>query len=57
MSLRPGITLESLNQRGRGRLPDLFGFRVMALEQGCWSPRSTSGRSSSRPTASCMRPR
>ncbi len=34
MSLRPGITLEQLNQRGRGRLPDLFGFRVMALEQG-----------------------
>jgi 1,4-dihydroxy-2-naphthoyl-CoA hydrolase len=34
MSLRPGITLESLNQRGRGSLPDLFGFRVMALEQG-----------------------
>jgi 1,4-dihydroxy-2-naphthoyl-CoA hydrolase len=34
MSLRPGVTLESLNQRGRGSLPDLFGFRVMALEQG-----------------------
>src|SRR5512141_962353 len=34
MSLHPGITLEALNQRGRGRLPDLFGFRVMALEQG-----------------------
>jgi 1,4-dihydroxy-2-naphthoyl-CoA hydrolase len=34
MSLRPGVTLESLNQRGRGTLPDLFGFRVMALEQG-----------------------
>lgn len=34
MALRADITLESLNQRGRGRLPGLFGFRVMALEQG-----------------------
>ena len=34
MSLRPDVTLDSLNERGRGRLPGLFGFRVMALEQG-----------------------
>jgi len=34
MSLRPEMTLDVLNARGRGCLPDLFGFRVMALEQG-----------------------
>jgi uncharacterized protein (TIGR00369 family) len=34
MSLRPDITLESLNQRGKGRLPGLFGFRVMTIEEG-----------------------
>ncbi len=34
MSLRPEITVESLNRRGTGRLPGLVGFRVMALEQG-----------------------
>ena len=34
MSLRAGITVEMLNERGRGRLPELVGFRVMALEQG-----------------------
>ena len=34
MGLRPGIDVTSLNQRGIGRLPGLFGFRVMALEQG-----------------------
>ena len=34
MSLRPGLTVEALNQRGTGRLPALFGFRVMAVEQG-----------------------
>ena len=34
MSLRPDITLANLNARGAGRLPALFGFRVMALEQG-----------------------
>lgn len=34
MSLRPGITVDVLNQRGAGRLPALFGFRVMAVEQG-----------------------
>jgi 1,4-dihydroxy-2-naphthoyl-CoA hydrolase len=32
--LRPEITVETLNQRGRGRLPEMFGLRVMALEQG-----------------------
>ena len=34
MSLRPEITLEGLNARGKGRLPGLVGFRVMAVEQG-----------------------
>jgi uncharacterized protein (TIGR00369 family) len=34
MSLRPEFTLESANKRGVGRLPGLFGFRVMAVEQG-----------------------
>src|SRR5512147_151878 len=34
MSLCPGITVDVLNQRGAGRLPGLFGFRVMAVEQG-----------------------
>jgi len=34
MSLRAGITVEMMNERGRGRLPELVGFRVMALEQG-----------------------
>jgi 1,4-dihydroxy-2-naphthoyl-CoA hydrolase len=34
LSLRPEITLEKLNARGAGRLPALFGFRVMAIEQG-----------------------
>jgi uncharacterized protein (TIGR00369 family) len=34
MSLRPGITVESLNARGEGRLPGLVGFRVSAVEQG-----------------------
>jgi uncharacterized protein (TIGR00369 family) len=34
MSLRPGVTVDVLNQRGAGRLPALFGFRVMAVEQG-----------------------
>jgi 1,4-dihydroxy-2-naphthoyl-CoA hydrolase len=34
MSLRPEITVDSLNRRGDGRLPGLFGFRVMAVEQG-----------------------
>jgi 1,4-dihydroxy-2-naphthoyl-CoA hydrolase len=34
MSLRADITLDGLNARGKGRLPGLFGFRVMAVEQG-----------------------
>jgi uncharacterized protein (TIGR00369 family) len=34
MSLRAGLTLELVNARGKGYLPELFGFRVMALEQG-----------------------
>jgi len=34
MQLRPGVTVEKMNTRGAGRLPGLFGFRVMALEQG-----------------------
>jgi uncharacterized protein (TIGR00369 family) len=34
MTLRPGITIDNMNQRGAGRLPGLVGFRVMALEQG-----------------------
>ena len=34
MSLRPGVTLEKMNTRGAGRLPGLFGFRVMAVEEG-----------------------
>ena len=34
MALRPEMTLEAMKQRGRGRLPDLVGFRPMALEQG-----------------------
>ena len=31
MALRPELTLEAANQRGSGRLPGLFGFRVTAL--------------------------
>ena len=34
MTIRPGITVERLNERGKGRLPGLFGFRIMAVEQG-----------------------
>jgi uncharacterized protein (TIGR00369 family) len=34
MALRPGVTLEKMNTRGAGRLPGLFGFRVMAVEEG-----------------------
>ncbi len=32
--MRDGITLDSLNARGAGRLPGLVGFRVKALEEG-----------------------
>lgn len=34
MALRSDIKLAELNTRGAGRLPGLFGFRVLALEQG-----------------------
>ena len=34
MTLRSGMTVEAMNQRGAGCLPGLVGFRVMALEQG-----------------------
>jgi len=34
MTLRRSITVDVLNQRGQGRLPGLFGFRIMAIEQG-----------------------
>ena len=34
MSLRPGLTLDKMNARGKGRLPGIFGFRVTSLEQG-----------------------
>ena len=34
MPLRPGLTLEVMNARGKNRLPGLFGFRVMAIEEG-----------------------
>jgi uncharacterized protein (TIGR00369 family) len=34
MSLRPDVTVATLNARGRGALPELIGFRVMALELG-----------------------
>ncbi|HEX2389751.1 MAG TPA: PaaI family thioesterase, partial [Casimicrobiaceae bacterium] len=31
MALRPEFTLEAANQRGRGFLPGLFGFRVVGI--------------------------
>jgi len=31
MALRPEFTLEAANQRGSGRLPGLFGFRVTGV--------------------------
>jgi uncharacterized protein (TIGR00369 family) len=34
MTLRAGLTPEVLNRRGVGFLPELVGFRVMAVEQG-----------------------
>jgi 1,4-dihydroxy-2-naphthoyl-CoA hydrolase len=34
MALRPGVTLEMLNQRGTDRLPGLVGFRVTAFDEG-----------------------
>jgi 1,4-dihydroxy-2-naphthoyl-CoA hydrolase len=33
-TLRHDVTIESLLERQRGRLPDLLGFRPIALEQG-----------------------
>jgi len=33
-TLRDDITIESLLERQRGRLPDLLGFRPLVLEQG-----------------------
>ncbi|WP_028221189.1 PaaI family thioesterase [Paraburkholderia oxyphila] len=33
-TLRTDITVDSLHERQRGRLPDLIGFRTVALEQG-----------------------
>ncbi|MFX1762726.1 PaaI family thioesterase [Paraburkholderia sp. A1RI-2L] len=32
--LRTDITIDSLHQRQRGRLPELIGFRAVALDQG-----------------------
>ncbi|MFX1671729.1 PaaI family thioesterase [Paraburkholderia sp. A2WS-5] len=32
--LRTDITIDSLHQRQRGRLPELMGFRALALDQG-----------------------
>jgi len=34
MPLRPGLTLDFMKGRGRDRLPGLFGFRLMAMEEG-----------------------
>ena len=34
MSLRSGVTVDLMNGRGGGWLPGLFGFRVMAVEEG-----------------------
>ena len=34
MSLRPGVTVENMNERGGGWLPALFGFCVTSLEEG-----------------------
>jgi 1,4-dihydroxy-2-naphthoyl-CoA hydrolase len=34
MALRPGVTLDILNQRGTGRLPGLVGFRATAFDEG-----------------------
>ena len=33
MALRSGFTLEAANRRGTGFLPELFGFRVMAISE------------------------
>ncbi len=34
MTLRADVTVDKLNERCRGTLPALLGFRVVALEQG-----------------------
>ena len=34
MPLRPGITIDAINERCRGSLPGLVGFRITALEEG-----------------------
>ena len=34
MPLRPGLSLDIMNGRGKDRLPGLFGFRVVAMEEG-----------------------
>lgn len=34
MSLRAGITVDVMRQRGTGRLPGLVGFRVTEIEEG-----------------------
>ena len=34
MPLKPDVTLESLNQRGIGKLPGLVGFRVVDFSEG-----------------------
>ena len=33
-TLRPDVTIDYLHERQRGRLPELIGFRTVALEQG-----------------------
>ena len=33
MALRPGQTLEALNARGKGRLPELIGIRFTAIDE------------------------
>jgi 1,4-dihydroxy-2-naphthoyl-CoA hydrolase len=33
-TLRPDVTPESLHERQRGRLPELLGFRAVAIEEG-----------------------
>ncbi|HKU00076.1 MAG TPA: PaaI family thioesterase [Paraburkholderia sp.] len=33
-TLRTDITIDSLHERQRGRLPELIGFRALALDQG-----------------------
>src|SRR5262245_57862195 len=34
MALRPDFTLDTANRRGVGFLPELFGFRVIAVAEG-----------------------